>query len=61
MRFVAIALVFALALCGCIKETANYASDKIVWDVVYLHDCPPRISLYTTVNNASGAAATLLK
>ena len=45
MRFVAIALVFALALCGCIKETANYASDKIVWDVVYLHDGPLRISL----------------
>ena len=57
----AIALVFALALFGCMKETANYASDKIVWDVVYLHDGPLRISLYTTVNNASGAAATLLK
>lgn len=57
----AIALVFALALCGCIKENAHYASDKIVWDVVYLHDGPLRISLYTTVNNASGAAATLLK
>ena len=61
MRFVAIALVFALALCGCIKETAHYASDKIVWDVAYLRDGPPRISLDTTVNNASGAAATLLK
>ena len=57
----AIALVFALALCGCIKENAHYASDKIVWDMVYLHDGPLRISLYTTVNNASGAAATLLK
>ena len=57
----AIALVFALALCGCIKENAHYASDKIVWDVVYLHDGPLRISLYATVNNASGAAATLLK
>ena len=57
----AIALVFALALCGCIKENAHYASDKIVWDVVYLHDGPLRISLYTTVNNASGAAATLLR
>ena len=41
MRFVAIALVFALALCGCIKETAHYASDKIVWDVAYSHDGPP--------------------
>jgi hypothetical protein len=29
--------------------------------VAYVHDGPPRISLYTTVNNASGAAATLLK
>ena len=57
----AIALVFALALCGCIKETAHYASDKMVRDVAYMHDGPPRISLYTTVNNASGAAATLLK
>jgi hypothetical protein len=47
MRFVAIALVFALALCGCIKETAHYASDKIVWDVAYLHDGPPAyLSLY---------------
>ena len=46
MRCVAIALVSALALSGCIKETANYASDKIVWDVAYVHDGRPRISLY---------------
>ena len=57
MRFVAIALVFALTPCGCIKETAHYASDKIVWDVAYVHDGPPRISLYTMVNNESGAGA----
>ena len=44
MRFVAIALVSALALSGCIKETANYASDEIVWDVAYLHD-GPRVSI----------------
>ncbi|MGB1332198.1 MAG: hypothetical protein ACPG6M_06425 [Paracoccaceae bacterium] len=56
----AIALVSALALCGCIKETANYASDKMVWDVAYVHDGPPRISLYTMVNNESGAGAPLL-
>ena len=53
----AIALVSALALSGCIKETANYASDEIVWDVAYLHDGPPRVYLYTTGNNESGAAA----
>ena len=57
MRFVAIALVSALALSGCIKETAHYASDKMVRDVAYMHDGPPRISLYTMVNNESGAGA----
>ena len=57
MRFVAIALVSALALSGCIKETAHYASDKMVRDVAYVHDGPPRISLYTMVNNESGAGA----
>ena len=56
----AIALVSALALSGCIKETAHYASDKMLRDVAYLHDGPPRKSLCTTANNASGAAATLL-
>ena len=53
----AIALVSALALSGCIKETAHYASDKMVRDVAYVHDGPPRISLYTMVNNDSGAGA----
>ena len=53
----AIALVSALALSGCIKETAHYASDKMVRDVAYVHDGPPRISLYTMVNNESGAGA----
>ena len=60
MRFVAIALVSALALSVCIKETAHYASDKMVRDVAYMHDGPPRISLYTMVNNESGAGAPLL-
>ena len=46
MRFVAIALVFALALCGCIKETAHYASDKMVRNLAYVHDGPPRGALY---------------
>ena len=47
MRIVAIALVSALALSGCIKETAHYASDKIVRDVAYVHDGPPAyLSLY---------------
>ena len=41
----------------CIKETAHYASDKMVRDVAYVHDGPPRISLYTMVNNESGAGA----
>ena len=53
----AIALVSALALIGCIKETAHYASGKIVRDVAYVHDGPPRISLYAIVNNESGAGA----
>lgn len=53
----AIALVSTLALIGCIKETAHYASDKMVRDVAYVHDGPSRISLYTMVNNESGAGA----
>jgi hypothetical protein len=57
MRIVAIALVSALALSGCIKETAHYASDKMVRDVAFLHYGPPRISLFTVLNNESGAGA----
>ena len=53
----AIALVAGLALTGCIKETSHYASDKMVRDMAYVHDGPPRISLYTMVNNDSGAGA----
>ena len=53
----AIALVAGLALTGCIKETSHYASDIMVRDVAYVHDGPPRISLYTMVNNDSGAGA----
>ena len=53
----AIALVSALALSGCIKQTVHYASGKIVRDVAYVHDGPPRMSLYTMVNNESGAGA----
>ena len=60
MRFVAIALVSALAQSGCIRQTAHYAFDKMVRNVAYLHDGPPRISLYTMVNNESGAGAPLL-
>lgn len=52
-----IALVSALALSGCIKETAHYASDEMVRDVPYVHEGPPRLSLYTMVNNESGAGA----
>ena len=44
MRFVAIALVSVLVLIECIKETAHYASDKLVQDVAYVHD-GPRVSL----------------
>ena len=46
MRFVAIALVSALAQSGCIRQTAHYASDKIVRNLAYVHDGPPRVSLY---------------
>ena len=60
MRIVAIALVLALALSGCIKETANYASDKMVRDVAYVHDGPPRISLYTMEIMKAGQGHTLL-
>ena len=49
--------VAGLALTGCIKETSHYASDKMVRDVAYVHAVPPRIFLYTLVNNDSGAGA----
>jgi PBP1b-binding outer membrane lipoprotein LpoB len=60
MRIVAIALVSALALSGCIKETAHYASDKMVRDVAYVHDGPPRISLCTMEIMKAGQGHTLL-
>lgn len=52
-----VALVCGLALTGCIKETGHYASDQRVREFAYVHDGPPRISLYTMVNNESGAGA----
>ena len=50
MRFVAIARVSGLALTGYIKETAHYESDKMLQDLLNVHD-GLRVTLYKMVNN----------
>ncbi|MEO1562619.1 MAG: hypothetical protein AAFR98_04225 [Pseudomonadota bacterium] len=54
----AILLSLALMLGGCIYGTPNYrASELDIRSAAYVHDGPTAITLFTSVNNRSGAGA----
>ncbi|MEM9715018.1 MAG: hypothetical protein AAF826_00730 [Pseudomonadota bacterium] len=58
MRLSVLLLIISLALSGCIYGTKNIQdSDAVVRAASYQHDGPPTITLYTSVNNTTGAGA----
>ena len=54
MRGSCLALVAVLVLTGCAAETV-WAPDEAVARAAHAHDGPPRLTLFTMVNNATGA------
>lgn len=56
LRCLMIALAVPLALAGCAGESV-WATDQEIEAVRYQHDGPPRLTLFTMVNNSSGAGA----
>ena len=57
-RSVAIFLTLAFVLSGCLYGTPNYnASDDAIKAAAYVDGGPPSITLFTSVNNKTGAGA----
>lgn len=56
MRAVVFAVCAAMVLSGCAGESV-WAPEEDVQRVAYRHDGPPRLSLYTMLNNSTGAGA----
>ena len=56
MRAVVFAACAAMGLSGCAGESV-WAPDEEVARVAYQHDGPPRLTLYTMLNNSTGAGA----
>ncbi len=50
------AVCAALALAGCVGQEV-WAPDEAVAKAAYRHDGPPRLTLFTMINNRSGAGA----
>ncbi|PVA09683.1 hypothetical protein DC366_13150 [Pelagivirga sediminicola] len=57
MRFAILALIGVLGLAGCAAPPGVWASDEDVARAAYRHDGPPRLTLFTMLNNNSGAGA----
>ncbi len=56
MRTIIAALCGLFLLAGCAAES-TWASDEFVRKRAYKHDGPPRITLFTMINNKTGAGA----
>ncbi len=56
MRNLMMALCSALLLAGCAAES-TWAPDELVERMTYRHDGPPQLTLFTMINNNSGAGA----
>lgn len=56
MRGAILALCAAMALTGCAAERV-WAPDEAVARAAYRHDGPPRLTLFTMLNNRTGAGA----
>jgi hypothetical protein len=57
MRLLVLALCAIFALAGCAAPPGDWASDEDVARVAYRHDGPPRLTLFTMLNNNTGAGA----
>ena len=53
MRSLVLALAASLTLAGCAAESV-WAPDEEVARAAYRHDGPPRLTLYTMINNNNG-------
>lgn len=53
MRAVLLSLVAGIVLMGCAGQSV-WAPDEVVSQAVYRHDGPPRLTLFTMINNRSG-------
>ena len=56
MRRLSLAFISVLMLAGCAAESV-WAPDEMVERLTYRHEGPPRITLFTMINNNSGAGA----
>ncbi|WP_210877406.1 hypothetical protein [Roseovarius autotrophicus] len=56
MRSVLLALGVVLMLAGCAAESV-WSTDDEVARAAYRHDGPPRLTLYTMINNRTGSGA----
>lgn len=56
MRLLIVALCAVLSLAGCAAERV-WATDEEVARAAYRHDGPPRLTLFTMLNNNTGAGA----
>lgn len=56
MRVWILALAAIMVLAGCAGKTV-WAPDEAVARAAYAHDGPPRLTLYTMINNRTGAGA----
>jgi hypothetical protein len=56
MRSLLLALGALLILAGCAAESV-WSSDEEVTRAAYAHDGPPRLTLFTMINNRTGAGA----
>ncbi|WP_113912390.1 hypothetical protein [Roseovarius dicentrarchi] len=57
MRVLLLALCGLLALAGCAAPPGVWATDEAVARAAYRHDGPPRLTLFTMLNNNTGAGA----
>lgn len=57
MRKAVIALAAVSMLAGCVVKQDPPISDEVLAASVYRHDGPPRLTLYTMINNRSGRGA----
>ncbi|MET4103584.1 hypothetical protein ABIE58_003026 [Roseovarius sp. MBR-78] len=56
MRLLLLAFCAVLTLAGCAAESV-WSTDAEVSRAAYAHDGPPRLTVYTMINNKSGAGA----
>ncbi|MGX0976634.1 hypothetical protein ACSSVY_002354 [Roseovarius sp. MBR-51] len=56
MRSLALAVAASLTLAGCAAESV-WAPDDEVARAAYRHDGPPRLTVYTMINNNNGSGA----